>query len=81
LTRKAATSIAIVLAFGGYTISSLSSLVHWLEIPAKIMPYHYYDTVGLLGGHIERGLILYLIGTVIVAATIATIGYTRRDIG
>ncbi len=81
LTRKIANSVAIVLAFGGYTISSLAGLVHWLKTPAKFMPYHYYDTVGLLNGHIDRGLVIYLIGTVVVATVIATVGYTRRDIG
>ncbi|HEX7964024.1 MAG TPA: ABC transporter permease subunit [Candidatus Saccharimonadales bacterium] len=81
LTRKAATSVAIVLAFGGYVISSLAGLVHWLEAPAKLMPYHYYDTVGLLGGTIAHGLAVYLVGVVIIAAAIATAGYARRDIG
>lgn len=81
LTRKAATSVAIVLAFGGYVVSSLAGLVHWLETPAKFLPYHYYDTVDLLGGHIESGLVVYLVGVTVVAAIIAAAGYTRRDIG
>lgn len=81
LTRKIAASIAIVLAFGGYTISSLAGLVDWLETPAKFMPYHYYDTVSLLNGQVGKGLIVYLVGTVVAAAVIAGIGYTRRDIG
>ena len=81
LTRKVATSVAIVLAFGGYVVSSLAGLVHWLETPAKFMPYHYYDTVGLLSGHVGRGLTVYLIGVAVIAATIAAIGYARRDIG
>jgi ABC-2 type transport system permease protein len=81
LTRKAANSIAIVLAFGGYVISSLAGLVHWLETPAKFMPYHYYDTVSLLSGHVERGLVIYLVGVTLVAGAAATIGYARRDVG
>ena len=81
LTRKVATSVAIVLAFGGYVVSSLAGLVHWLETPAKFMPYHYYDTVGLLSGHVGRGLTVYLIGVAVIAATSAAIGYARRDIG
>jgi ABC-type transport system involved in multi-copper enzyme maturation permease subunit len=80
-TRKAATSIAVVLAFGGYVVSSLAGIVHWLGTPAKLMPYHYYDTVGLLGGHVEHGLIAYLLGIVVLAVVAATIGYARRDIG
>lgn len=81
LTRKAATSAAIVLAFGGYVISSLGGLVHWIQTPAKFMPYHYYDTVGLLRGHIERGLVIYLLAVVIIASTMSAVGYARRDIG
>lgn len=81
LTRKVAASAATALAFGGYVVSSLAGLVHWLAAPAKIMPYHYYDTVGLLGGHIDRGLVVYLVGTVVAAAVIAAVGYARRDIG
>lgn len=81
LTRKVATSAAIVLALGGYVVSSLAGLVHWLEMPAKVMPYHYYDTVGLLGGHVGRGLIVYIVGAVVVSAVIAAVGYSRRDIG
>lgn len=80
LTRKVATSVAIILAFGGYVVSSLAGLVHWLETPAKFMPYHYYDTVGLLGGHVGRGLIIYIVGITILAAIVATVGYSRRDI-
>jgi ABC-2 type transport system permease protein len=80
-TRKVATSVAIVLAFGGYTIASLAGLVHWLETPAKFMPYHYYDTVRLLGGHVDPGLVVYLLGTITIAIVTAGIGYTRRDIG
>lgn len=80
-TRKFAVAVAIVLALGGYVVSSLAGLVHNLKDIAKLMPYHYYDTVGLLGGHIERGLIVYLVGTLIVAVILATVGYSRRDIG
>ena len=81
LTRKLASSAAISLAFGGYVVSSLAGLVHWLKIPAKFMPYHYYDTVGLLRGHIGMGLVAYLFGVTAVSAIIATIGYANRDIG
>lgn len=80
-TRKIATSLAMVLAFGGYTVASLASLIHWFQLPAKFMPYHYYDTVAMLGGHVQRGLLIYLAGTVVIAAVVASLGYSRRDIG
>lgn len=81
LTRRVAASTTIVVAFGGYIISSLAGLVHWLRAPAKFVPYFYYNTADLLRGHIEHGLIIYLLGIVVVAVTLASVGYARRDIG
>lgn len=80
LTRKIANSVAIVIAFGGYIVSSLAGFVHSLEVPAKFMPYHYYDTVGLLGGHVRVELLVYIVGVSIISACIAIIGYSHRDI-
>lgn len=80
LTRKIANVIAIVLAFGGYIITSLASFVHWLSTLAKFMPYHYYDTVALLSGHVQVGLLWYLAGVTVAGVVIAVAGYSRRDI-
>lgn len=81
VTRKIATVIAIVASFGSYIVSSLAGFVDWLELPAKLMPYHYFDTAALLGGHIATGLIVYLIGIFIASTALAAFGYSRRDIG
>lgn len=80
-TRHLATAAAIVISFGGYVVSSMTSYVSWLKQPAKFMPYHYFDTVALLNGHLSIGLCLYLAGILIVCAVGASIGYARRDIG
>lgn len=80
-TRKIANVIAITLAFGGYIASSLASFVHWLRAFEKFIPYHYYDTVALLNGHVHAGLLWYLLGVLIISVGIATFGYSRRDIG
>jgi len=81
LTRKAAASVTIVLAFGGYVVSSLADIVHWLKVPARLMPYHYYNTVALLNGHINYGVIVYLVGGAVIAICASAVGYARRDIG
>lgn len=81
LTRKLANPIAIIIAFGGYIIASLAGLVHELKIPAKFMPYHYYDTVALLHGQLSKGIVIYLIGVVVIGVAVAWFGYSRRDIG
>lgn len=80
-TRRVAGIAAIILSFGGYVINSLAAFVDWLEQPAKLMPYHYYDTAALLSGHVSRGLLLYLTGVIVVASIVSAIGYNRRDIG
>lgn len=80
-TRKIANVVAIVLAFGGYIVTSLAAFVDWMETPAKLMPYHYYDTVALLGGQVSAGLLWYIAGVFVVGSVIATLGYSRRDIG
>lgn len=80
-TRKIATVAAIVLSFGGYIVTSLAGFVEQLEGLAKAMPYYYYDTAELLTGTVDKGLLIYLGAVLIFGAIIATIGYSRRDIG
>ena len=80
-TRKVATVVAIVASFGSYIVSSLAGFVSWLETPAKLMPYHYFDTAAMLSGQVSRGLIIYLVGVLVVGVIVATVGYSRRDIG
>jgi len=80
LTRKLAAAVAIIISFGGYVVSSMASYVSWLEQPAKFMPYHYFDTVALLNGHVDAGLSFYLLGLLVICVLIASLGYSRRDI-
>lgn len=81
VTRSFASVFAILLSIGGYVITSLAGFVKGLEPVAKGLPYHYYNTVDLLGGTVDRGLIIYIVGIYIVAAIVMWIGYTHRDIG
>ena len=81
LTRKFAGVVAIILSFGGYIISSLSGFVDGLKPIAKAMPFHYYDTVAMLGGTIDKGLIIYLVGCFALVGFASWFGYSRRDIG
>jgi ABC-2 type transport system permease protein len=80
-TRKIAGVVAIMLSFGGYILSSLAGMVDGLKFTAKLFPYHYFDTVGLLNGTINKGLIIYLVGCFALVGFISWLGYSRRDIG
>jgi ABC-2 type transport system permease protein len=79
-TKRSATAIAVVLAFGGYLIASLSSLTDWLNVPAKFMPYHYFTPLDALEGKTPHGLIMYLLLVFIVGSIVSVIGFRRRDI-
>jgi ABC-2 type transport system permease protein len=80
-TRGIASVVAILLSLGGYVLTSLSGFVKDLEPLSKALPYHYYNTVDLLGGKVDGGLIIYIVGVYILAGIVMWIGYTRRDIG
>ena len=81
LTRRAATAVAVAISFGGYLVASLSPMTDWLKIPSKLVPFHYFDPLGILHGHVGRGLLIYLFGSYILGIAVALIGFRRRDIG
>jgi ABC-2 type transport system permease protein len=81
LTKRSATAVAVAIGFGGYVLASLSSLTDWLKYPVKVLPYHYFDPLGILNGsHAPRGLLMYLIGTFFLGSIVAYLGFRRRDI-
>ena len=81
LTKRAATTVAVTLGFGGYILASLSSLTDWLEYPVKAVPYHYFDILSVLENKpAPRGLLIYLAITFVVGSLAAYFGFRRRDI-
>ena len=80
LTRRAASAVAVIVGFGGYLLTSLSGLTHWLENPAELAPYHYFAPDKILRGEAVHGLDIYLVGIFIVTAVISYVGFRRRDI-
>jgi ABC-type transport system involved in multi-copper enzyme maturation permease subunit len=80
VTKRAATAVAVLIGFGGYLLASLSGLTDWLEGPAKLAPYHYFDPAAVLQGHRVYGLDLYLIGVLVVCSIVSYFGFRRRDI-
>lgn len=79
-TKKASTTIAVALAFGGYIIASLSSFSSALDIPAKVMPYTYFAPDALLRGDYNSGLFVYLFGVLLFAFIGSFLGFRRRDL-
>jgi ABC-2 type transport system permease protein len=81
LTRRFGGIVAVMLCFGSYLVSSLAGFVDVLEPVAKALPFHYYDTLSMLSGKVDQGLVIYLAGIAIVTVVVSAIGYRRRDIG
>lgn len=79
-TRHLATALATVLSFGGYIMATLGSLTHYLQTPAKLLPYHYYAPDRILQGQVDTGLTIYIIGCLIICSLAAWLGFRRRDI-
>ncbi len=79
-TRRTSTAIAVAIAFGGYLLASLSGLSHYIETPAKLLPYHYYTPTQTLEGHPSLGLNVYLVGVTVLACFVSWLGFRHRDI-
>jgi ABC-2 type transport system permease protein len=79
-TKRASTAIAILLSFGGYILTSLQGLTHYMQAPAKFAPYHYFSPDKTLQGQGVKGLNIYLIGIFIVTVVLAYTGFRNRDV-
>lgn len=79
--RGASVGLGACLALGGYIINSLAGTVGWLHLPAKLLPFHYYQPDVLLRGQYEWAHALYFVGLIALCAVGAWLGFRRRDIG
>lgn len=73
--------IAVLVAFGGYIVSSLTQVAGWLKPVAKVLPFHYYQPDALFRGEYNWRMALYYAGYIVAAYIISVITFRRRDIG
>ena len=78
--RIAALGIAVVYAFGGYIVSSLTDSVHWLKHPAVLFPYHYYRTADILNGTFSWSSIVFFGLFTLACGLLAWLSFRRRDL-
>lgn len=78
--RGAAIGITTFLALGGYIISSLAGTVEWLRDPAKIFPFHYYQSEAILKQTYNWNNLYFFGGVIIVGGLISWFAFRRRDI-
>lgn len=75
-----ALGIGTLIAFGGYLIDSLAGTVQWLQTPAKLFPFHYYQSEAALNGQYNWWNTLYFAGLIAICAVVSWLAFRRRDL-
>jgi ABC-2 type transport system permease protein len=78
--RSASIGIATFVALGGYIIGSLAGSVSWLEAPAKVFPFHYYQSEAILRGTYNWNNVWYFVIVIALCAIGSWIVFRKRDI-
>jgi ABC-2 type transport system permease protein len=80
LGRGASIGIASLIGLGSYIIASLESSVHWLQMPAKVLPYHYYNPSQVLNGSYAWMVLGVFSAISIGFCIVAWLAFRRRDL-
>jgi ABC-type transport system involved in multi-copper enzyme maturation permease subunit len=78
--QRTSTAGAGMLALGSYLFSSLAGFASWLELPAKLLPYHYYQPIAVLEGQYNWWNAVGMLIATITLLLIAYLGFRRRDL-
>lgn len=78
--RGVSMGVATTVALGGYIVSSLSNTVEWLKVPAKVLPFTYYQPEALLRGTHDWANIIFFAAIITAVGILAWLSFRRRDI-
>lgn len=78
--RGAGIGITTFIALGGYIISSLAGTVDWLKIPAKVFPFHYYQSEAILKQYYNWNNIWFFVVIIVLCTVVSWLAFRRRDI-
>ena len=73
-------AVAAVAAVVAYTVNGLAPLVDWLEPLQKLSPFYQYIGHDPLRSGVAVTSVLVAVGTVLVLAGAAVLGFRRRDV-
>ncbi len=79
-TKRLGATIATIIAFLGYLLTSLASLNHYMLDFAKLLPWYYYSPSDLLAGKVNPNLSIYLVALAVVTLIISFVGFNNRDL-
>lgn len=80
LGRSASLGITMLLAIGGYVLTSLEKAVHWLYWPARVLPYHYYEPSKILNNNFTAKAALGYLICIVIFGFVAWLAFRRRDL-
>jgi ABC-type transport system involved in multi-copper enzyme maturation permease subunit len=69
------------VALGSYLFTSLEGFASWLQWPAKLLPYHYYQPAAVLQGTYNWWNAAGMAVATLVLLSLSYLGFRRRDIG
>lgn len=78
--RGASIGIASLIGLGSYIVASLEGSVHWLETPAKLLPYHYYNPTAVLNGSYTWMVTAVFALITLGLGLVAYLAFRRRDL-
>ena len=79
--RAASIGIASAVALVGYILSSLLTVVSWLEWPAKALPFYYYRPAEILTSSYNWRNLAYYLMVIFSCYIISIFAFRKRDIG
>jgi ABC-2 type transport system permease protein len=72
--------VAGLIGFASYLISSLDKVADWLKLPAKLLPFHYYEPANILSGHYNWDSIIVFIIIILLLVGLTIVVFQSRDI-
>lgn len=78
--RALAGSLAGMVAFVSYIITSLATTVTALKIPNTLSPFYYFNTPSIIKYGIDWGNVVVLVSIIVVLNVVSYIVFNKRDI-
>ncbi len=78
--RGLTTIVALVVAIGGFLLTTFAQAVDWLEPFAPLSFFHYFPAVDIAEGTIELGNVVFYATCIVLALIVTLIFFPRRDI-
>lgn len=81
VARGLSIGVATAVFVASYVLTGLAGTVHWLQWPARFLPYYYFQPDKVLNGQYTWRTMAVFAAVSIALYLIGWVGFRRRDIG